>query len=82
MEARLRDGNLLLHVTPTGPLAERLPAFDMELIPLSDTLLVGRPPIATRWLSYVFYALPDGRAYLHDGARATPKVSGSSPGGD
>jgi beta-lactamase family protein len=77
MEVSLRDGNPLLRVKPTGALAERLPALDMELIPLSDTLLVGRPPIATRWLSYVFYTLPDGRAYLHDGARATPKVTNS-----
>jgi hypothetical protein len=55
-------------------MAELSPAFDMELIPLTDTLLVGRPPMATRWMSYVFYRLPDGTAYLHDGARATPKV--------
>ena len=59
----------------TGALAELSPAFHMELIPLTDTLMVGRPPMATRWMSYVFYRLPDGTAYLHDGARATPKMS-------
>jgi CubicO group peptidase (beta-lactamase class C family) len=75
LKAVLRDGKLLLQVTPTGGLAELSPAFDMELIPLTDTLLVGRPPMATRWMSYAFYRLPDGTAYLHDGARATPKVS-------
>ena len=75
LEAALRASKLVLQVTPTGALAELLPAFDLELIPLTDTLLVGRPPMATRWMSYVFYRLPDGSAYLHDGARATPKVS-------
>src|SRR5215204_1200920 len=75
LEAALRDSKLVLQATPTGALAELSPAFHMELIPLTDTLLVGRPPMATRWMSYVFYRLPDGTAYLHDGARATPKVS-------
>jgi hypothetical protein len=75
LEVALRDSKLVLHATPTGALAELSPAFHMELIPLTDTLLVGRPPMATRWMSYVFYRLPDGTAYLHDGARATPKVS-------
>lgn len=75
MEATLRDGDLFLEVTPTGVLADLVPAFAVGLVPLTDTLLVGRPPMATRWMSYVFYRLPDGTAYLHDGARATPKVS-------
>jgi CubicO group peptidase (beta-lactamase class C family) len=75
LEVALRDSKLVLQATPTGALAELSPAFHMELIPLTDTLLVGRPPMATRWMSYVFYRLPDGTAYLHDGARATPKVS-------
>jgi len=72
LEVAVRDSKLVLQATPTGALAELSPAFDMELIPLTDTLLVGRPPMATRWMSYVFYRLPDGAAYLHDGARATP----------
>jgi CubicO group peptidase (beta-lactamase class C family) len=75
MEATVRDSKLVLEVTPTGGLAELRRAFGMELVPLTDTLLVGRPPIATQWLPYVFYTLPDGSAYLHDGARATPKVT-------
>jgi CubicO group peptidase (beta-lactamase class C family) len=75
MEARLRHGRLVLQVMPTGPLAELQPAFDMELVPLTDTLLVGKPAIATRWIPVVFYTLADGSPYLHDGTRATPKVT-------
>jgi len=75
VEATLRDGRLVLRVTPAGGLAKFLPAYEMELSPLTETLLVGRPPIATRWMSVVFYTLPDGTACLHDGARATPKVT-------
>ena len=74
MEATLRDGDLILEVTPTGVLADLVPASTVGLVPLSDTLLVGRPPSATRWMPYVFPTLPDGTAFLHDGARATPKV--------
>jgi CubicO group peptidase (beta-lactamase class C family) len=74
MEATLRDGDLFLEVTPTGVLADLVPAFTVGLVPLSDTLLVGKPPSATRWMPYVFSTLPDGTAFLHDGARATPKV--------
>ena len=74
MEATLRDGDLFLEVTPTGALADLLPAFTVGLVPLSDTLLVGKPPSATRWMPYVFSTLPDGTAFLHDGARATPKL--------
>jgi hypothetical protein len=57
--------------------SDRTGAF--YLIPLTDTLLVGRPPKATRWMSYVFHRLPDGTAYLHDGARATPKMRQPTP---
>jgi len=78
MEARLYQGKLILHVARTDALAEVMPPFDMELIPLTDTLLLGRPPFSTRWRSVMFYTLPDGSSYLHDGARATPKVSDES----
>jgi CubicO group peptidase (beta-lactamase class C family) len=81
MEASLRDGRLVVRVTPTGALAQLLPAFDMELIPLTDALLVGKPAMATRWMPFVFYALPDGGVYLHDGARATPRVTEGIVGG-
>ena len=74
LEAALRASKLVLQVTPTGALADLLPAFTLDLIPLTDTLLVGKPPLATRWMSYVFASFPDGSAFLHDGARATPKV--------
>jgi hypothetical protein len=37
--------------------------------------LVGRPPYSSQWRSVVFYTLPDGGQYLHDGTRATPKVA-------
>jgi CubicO group peptidase (beta-lactamase class C family) len=56
-------------------LAEGMPPFDMELVPLTDTHLLGRPPYSSRWRSVVFYTLPDGARYLHDGTRATPKVA-------
>jgi CubicO group peptidase (beta-lactamase class C family) len=75
MEARLRDGRLALQVTPTGAMADLQPAFDMELVPLTDTLVVGKPAIATQWIPVVFYTLPDGSPYLHDGFRAIPKVT-------
>ena len=77
LEVRLDHGRLVLEVTPTGPLADLQPAFDMELVPLTDTLLVGKPAIASQWMPVVFYALPDGSPYLHDGTRATPKATGS-----
>ena len=32
----------------------------MELVPLTDTLMVGKPAIVTRWIPVVFYTLPDG----------------------
>jgi CubicO group peptidase (beta-lactamase class C family) len=75
MEARLRHDKLVLHVARTDALAEVMPPFDMELIPLTDTHLVGRPPYSSQWRSVVFYTLPDGGQYLHDGTRATPKVA-------
>jgi hypothetical protein len=74
MEARL-----VLQVIPTGAMAELQPAFDMELVPLTDTLLVGRPAIVTRWIPVVFYTLLDGSPYLHDGFRAIPKVTECRP---
>ena len=79
VEVSLRRDRLVLQVTPTGALAELLPAYDMELVPLTDRPLVGRPAMATRWMPVVFYTLPDGSPHLHDGSRATPKVSGGAP---
>jgi CubicO group peptidase (beta-lactamase class C family) len=81
MEARLHHGKLVLHVARTDALAKVMPPYDMELIPLTETHLLGRPPFSTRWRSMVFSTLPDGTLYLHDGSRATPKVSGSVSSG-
>lgn len=33
----------------------------MELVPLTDTLMVGKPAIVTRWIPVVFFTLLDGR---------------------
>lgn len=75
IEVALHDGTLILHATPTGELANLMPSYDIPLIPLTDDLLLGKPPGSTRCTGYFFHTQPDGRTYLHDGARATPKVT-------
>jgi hypothetical protein len=51
----------------------------MELVPLTDTLMVGKPAIVTRWIPVMFSTLLDGSPYLHDGFRAIPKVTACRP---
>ena len=74
-EVAVRDGGLVMHVACAGDMAGLEPPYEVRLVPLTDDLLLGRPPGSTRWLSYFFYTLPDGTTYLHDGARATPCVT-------
>ena len=74
IEAIVHDGRLVLHVMPTGELAHLAPRYDLRLVPLAEDLFVGQPANSTRWVSSYFYPLPDGRSYLHDGSRATPRV--------
>jgi hypothetical protein len=73
-EATVRDGQLMLRVTRTDDLADLWPAVDLHLVPLSEDVLLGRRPDSSRWSSYLFYSLSDGRTYVHDGSRATAKV--------
>jgi hypothetical protein len=47
----------------------------MELVPLTETHLLGWSRFSHQWRSMVFYTLPDGHTHLHDGTRATPKVT-------
>ncbi|WP_020664831.1 serine hydrolase [Amycolatopsis benzoatilytica] len=72
------DG-LRLKAIATGALAELVPEQDRvqeyDLVPLSDTLFLIKPPGAQFWLPIVFYSLATGEPYLHFGVRATPKVS-------
>jgi CubicO group peptidase (beta-lactamase class C family) len=72
IEVAVRAGTPVLRSTYSGELA--LPPEEYDLIPATEDLLLGRPALATRWVSYFFYALPDGGRYVHDGVRATPKV--------
>ncbi|MER5985139.1 serine hydrolase domain-containing protein [Streptomyces sp. NPDC001787] len=71
-----RDGTLVMLDTVTGPLAELASSTEQEftLHPVEPGLFVLRRPGFTPWLPVVFYTLADGTAYLHHGARATPKV--------
>lgn len=71
--ATSRAGSLVLTLSPTGPMADMMPSFEMELVPVTDSELMGWSPVSERWRSIVFYTV-DGRSYLHDGSRATPKA--------
>jgi CubicO group peptidase (beta-lactamase class C family) len=75
IEATVRDGALVLRTGWTDELLPGVPPEEMTMVPITGDLLLGRPPQATRWFPYFFYTLPDGTAYVHDGSRATPKVS-------
>jgi len=72
-ELTVRDGAPVLHSAWTGEFV-LAPAQELPLTPVTADLLLGRAPGDTRWTSYYFYSLPDGSRYLHDGARATPRV--------
>jgi CubicO group peptidase (beta-lactamase class C family) len=72
LEITLQEGRLRLHAEETGELAD--PPFDTDLVPLSDDVVLGRPPGASQWWPLRLYSLADGTQYLHAGARATPRV--------
>jgi dipeptidyl aminopeptidase/acylaminoacyl peptidase/CubicO group peptidase (beta-lactamase class C family) len=71
------DGQLRFRLTLTGSLAELRPELthEMDLVPISDTLFVGRMPGEQNWLPILFYSLPTGDSYVFDGGRSTPKIS-------
>lgn len=74
LELTARDGRLWMRMVPTGGAAEFGASQEFPLVPLGDDLLLGKAPSYTRWVCYYRYELPDGGVYLHDGARATPRV--------
>ena len=74
-----RDGaQLLARVKTSGPLAESLGADErppLTVLPVERDVFVAKGPDDESWTPMVFFRLEDGSAYVHFGARATPKVS-------
>jgi hypothetical protein len=74
----VEDGELVLRMTLTGPLAELMPepthSFPMIPVDESGDLFVVRQPGSLTWSPVTFYSLPTGEKYVHFGVRATPKV--------
>ena len=70
------DGGLTVTLTNTSALASVVAPDQVviELHPVAPDLYVGRPPGAHAWASFVFYDGPDGRRFLHHGARAIARV--------
>ena len=77
MEVFVGDEGPMLRSTVLGPLAELEPhpVDEYPLVALDDALFAVRAPGTQTWITVTFYSLPTGEAYLHFGARATPKVS-------
>ncbi|WP_020392850.1 serine hydrolase [Kribbella catacumbae] len=77
-EVFLRDGEAVLRMTVTGPLAELMPepSHEFTMVPVDETgdLFALRQPGSLMWIPLTFYSLPTGEKYLHCGVRATPKV--------
>ena len=73
-----RDGDLVVRLVPTGPLAE-LPGQgkvrEETLVPVAEGLFAIRPEGTEAWVAVTLYHLDDGAPYLHLGARANPKRS-------
>lgn len=67
---------LRLFSRSTGALAAQLPqdTEPMVMVPVREDVFVARRGADEAWTPAVFFRLPDGREYLHMGARATPKV--------
>ena len=51
------------------------PVEEYPMIAVDENLFVVRPPETETWIPVTFYSLPTGEAYMHFGARATPKVT-------
>lgn len=77
MEVFVGDEGPMLRSTVLGPLAELEPhpVDEYPLVALDEALYAVRAPGTQTWITVTFYSLPTGEAYLHFGARATPKVS-------
>jgi hypothetical protein len=71
------DEGPTLRATLTGPLAALVPETVQEfrMVPVDQDLFVVREPHTQTWTPVTFYRLPTGEAYMHFGARATPKVA-------
>ncbi|MFO7252314.1 MAG: serine hydrolase domain-containing protein [Actinomycetes bacterium] len=67
------DGALEARIEPTGALAGLEPPTRLRLIPVDESVFVGRRDGEPTWRAAVFYELADGSPYVHFGARATPK---------
>jgi CubicO group peptidase (beta-lactamase class C family) len=71
-------GGLVLDTTPTGPLADMLPAEPPEpLVVLDETRLITAEPaerLGTHIVMKFLGAGPDGFGHVHMGGRATPRV--------
>lgn len=62
-------------MNPTGALAVTTGGESIELTlrPYDGDVFVARAAGEDDWTPAVFFSLPDGRRYLHFGARATPR---------
>jgi dipeptidyl aminopeptidase/acylaminoacyl peptidase/CubicO group peptidase (beta-lactamase class C family) len=71
------DGEPLLRLTVTGPLAELdpHPVRELPMVAVDENLFLVRLPESQSWLPVMFYRLPTGEQYIHLGVRATPKVA-------
>jgi dipeptidyl aminopeptidase/acylaminoacyl peptidase/CubicO group peptidase (beta-lactamase class C family) len=72
-----RDGVPIMRTEVTGPLAELMPerVHEYPMTAVEEGLFVLREPETVTWTPVTFYELPTGEAYMHFGARATPKRS-------
>ncbi len=77
IEIALEEGHLVMTTTSTGPLATLSgePTQRHDLVAVGQDLFVTRPVSTKTWVPVVFYRLADGSAYVHFGARATPKLA-------
>ena len=77
MEIEIDDDGPLLRTTINGPLAELLPdpVEENRLVAVGPDLFAIRSAGTQTWTPVTFYTLANGGAYVHLGARATPKVS-------
>ncbi|MDQ2847569.1 MAG: beta-lactamase family protein [Actinomycetota bacterium] len=72
----LRDGRLVLTVTPTGAMTDLNPeSHDYELVPVAENRFAARMTGSPNWTPVLFYSIADGTRYVHLGVRATPRVS-------